>query len=124
MQPHDGLFPVRHLADAEAVAALLSQVILRADLFDANAEEFLNGILDLRLGSVSGHLEGVAASNRCSAFFMPPGADALRARAMMRALFGDQRAKDDLVRAQLWARRRQEFLALTRPRFEFSHIAL
>src|SRR5260221_282527 len=123
MQPHDRLLPVGHLAHAEAVAALLAQVLLRTDLLDADAEKLLHRGLDLRLGRVPRHLEGVAAADGARAFLVPPRADALGAGAMVRGLLGDQPAEHDLVRPQFRPRRRQDHLALARPRFELPRVA-
>ena len=73
------------LADAVAIAALLALAVLRPHGFDAHGEQLLDRVLDLRLGRREVDLEAVGV--------VP--------RALVRALFGDQRPQDDLVRLQL-----------------------
>src|SRR5262249_44481148 len=71
--------------DLEAVAPLLAVAQLRPHLLDAHAEEFLDRVLDLILGRNQGDLECVGVV----------------ARALVRALLGDERTQQHLVRAQL-----------------------
>jgi hypothetical protein len=58
---------------------------LRIDRFDSHGKERLNGIFDLRLAGSDVHFEAIG--------IVPS--------ALMRAFFGDQRAKDDLVRLEI-----------------------
>src|SRR5205823_7971768 len=87
VQLDDGLLTIRQPADAEAIAALLADVLLGAHRFDAHAEQLLHRFLDLRFVGMPADLEGVGI--------------VVRVRALVRALLGDHRPQDDLVRAQL-----------------------
>src|SRR5262249_27817271 len=50
VQFDDGLFPVRHFAHTELVAALFAWAHLSANFQDADAEQLLDGVPDLVLG--------------------------------------------------------------------------
>src|SRR5215469_6252453 len=85
LERDDGLLPVGQPADLEAEAAVLAQAVLRPHLGDLHAEQLLDRRLDLVLGRplVDLEREGVAV------------------RGLVRALLGDERPHDDLVRLQL-----------------------
>src|SRR6187551_1325622 len=85
MQSHDGLLPARQLAHALAETALLAFTVHRPHPLDANVEQFLNRHLDLVLGGDRIDLEGVGVVTA----------------ALVRPLFGDERAEDHLVRPQV-----------------------
>src|SRR5262249_51841473 len=89
VQLDDGLLPVGQPAVAEAVTALLAQPRLRPHLLDAHVEQLLDRRLDLRLVRPQVDLERVGV--------------VVLLRGLVRALFGDERLEDDLVRLQLWA---------------------
>src|SRR5207247_562311 len=85
VQGDDGLLPVGHPADAEAIAALLAQAVLGPDLLDADAKQILDRVLDLLLAGPGVDLERVGA---------------VLARRLVRALLGDDGPHDDLVRLE------------------------
>src|SRR5205085_200691 len=86
VQRDNRLLPVRQPSEAEAIAALLAEAILRPHLLDANlGEQLLHRCLDLFLGRPLVDLERIG---------MP-------VRRLVRALFRHQRAQQHLMRFEL-----------------------
>src|SRR5947209_1415319 len=102
LQGDDGLLPVGQPADAEAEPPLLALAVLGADLGDPDPEQLLGGVLDLVLGRPGVDLKRVSRRP----VFLALLAVVLR---LVRALLGDQRPQDDLVRLELRAPRPGRF---------------
>src|SRR5579884_1415189 len=92
-QRDDGLLPIGHPPHLKSIAPLLSQAILCPHLGDADAKQFLNRRLDFRLGRPGIDLERISRS--------PVFALLALVLRLVRALFGNQRTENDLVRFQL-----------------------